>query len=257
MWHLVKSYIQFFIKSTNAHGVHSPFVYNLITKCFYDKTRFKAYQTIKDYRQQLYQNNTTISVTDFGAGSRVFKSNQRAISKIAKNAGISNKRAKLLYRIMTYFKSENALELGTSVGIATTALSLGNPKGSVTTVEGCPETAKIANQQFEKFELNNIALKVSNFETELETLKHHHFDLIYIDGNHQKEATLNYFETLLNAVHNNSVIIFDDIHWSQPMTEAWEQIKQHPKVTVTIDTFFWGFVFFRKEQEKEHFIIRV
>ena len=136
-------------------------------------------------------------------------------------------------------------------------MSLGNPKGSVTTVEGCPETAKIANQQFEKFELNNIALKVSNFETELETLKHHDFDLIYIDGNHQKEATLNYFETLLNAVHNNSVIIFDDIYWSQPMTEAWEQIKQHPKVTVTIDTFFWGFVFFRKEQEKEHFIIRV
>jgi len=257
MWHFIQSYIKFIAKSTNAHGVHSPFVYNLITKCFYDKTRFKAYQTIKDYRQQLYQNNATISVTDFGAGSRVFKSNQRAISKIAKNAGISNKRAKLLYRIITYFKSENALELGTSVGIATTALSLGNPKGSVTTVEGCPETAKIANQQFEKFELNNIALKVSNFETELETLKHHVFDLIYIDGNHQKEATLHYFETLLNSVHNNTVIIFDDIHWSQPMTEAWEQIKQHPKVTVTIDTFFWGFVFFRKEQEKEHFSIRV
>jgi predicted O-methyltransferase YrrM len=257
MWHLVKSYILFLIKSTNQHGVHSPFVYNLITKCFYDKTRFKDYHTLKSYRDQLYQNNTIISVTDFGAGSRVFKSNQRAISKIAKNAGINKKRAQLLYRIVTYFKSENTLELGTSLGIATAALSLGNTKGQVTTIEGCPETAKIARQHFENFELNNIALSVSNFETELDTLKSDVFDLIYIDGNHQKEATLHYFETLLNAVHNNSVIIFDDIHWSQPMTEAWEQIKQHPKVTVTIDTFFWGFVFFRKEQEKEHFSIRV
>ena len=81
--------------------------------------------------------------------------------------------------------------------------------------------------------------------------------MIYFDGNHQKEATLQYFNQLLKTAHNDSVFIFDDIHWSKEMTEAWETIKNHPKVTVTIDTFFWGFVFFRKEQVKEHFIVRL
>ena len=79
--------------------------------------------------------------------------------------------------------------------------------------------------------------------------------LIYFDGNHSKKATLEYFDLLLPTMTNNSVWIFDDIHWSKNMEEAWETIKNHPKVTVTIDTFQWGLVFFRKEQEKEHFII--
>ena len=56
---------------------------------------------------------------------------------------------------------------------------------------------------------------------------------------------------------NDSVWIFDDIHWSVAIEEAWEIIKQHPKVKVTIDTFQWGLVFFRSEQAKEHFTIRV
>lgn len=257
MWYFIQSYLKFLIKSNNQHGVHSPFVYNLITKCFYNKLNIKDYDILNSYRLQLYKNNATISVTDFGAGSRVFKSNQRIISKIAKTAGITKKRAELLYRIVNYFKSENILELGTSLGIATTSLSLGNMNGKVLTVEGCPETAKIASKQFETFDFQNIDLRVSNFETELLTLKPQVFDFIYVDGNHQKEATLNYFDLLLESVHNNSILIFDDIHWSKPMTEAWQQIKQHPKVTLTIDTYFWGIVFFRKEQEKENFIIRV
>ncbi|HEX9151561.1 MAG TPA: class I SAM-dependent methyltransferase, partial [Flavobacterium sp.] len=81
--------------------------------------------------------------------------------------------------------------------------------------------------------------------------------LIYFDGNHSKIATLNYFELLLPTITNESVWIFDDIHWSSAMEEAWEIIKKHPKVTVTIDTFQWGLVFFRREQEKEHFVIRI
>jgi predicted O-methyltransferase YrrM len=83
------------------------------------------------------------------------------------------------------------------------------------------------------------------------------YQLIYFDGNHSKEATLQYFNLLLPTITNETVWIFDDIHWSTDMTEAWETIKKHPKVKVTIDTFQWGLVFFRSEQEKEHFTIRV
>ena len=257
MWHFLRSYFQFLVKSTNQHGVHSPFIYNLITKCFYDKTEHHDYRLLKQIRSSLYKNDQIISVTDFGAGSRIFKSHKRSISKIARTAGITPKRARLLYRISNYFKPQNTLELGTSLGLATSALSLGNKNGKVTTIEGCAQTASIAQKQFENFNLNNITLKTNTFEPELEKLKHKNFDIIYIDGNHQKEATLNYFEKLLECVHNDSVMILDDIHWSPAMLEAWKIIKAHKKVTVTIDSFFWGFVFFRREQEKEHFTIRV
>ncbi|MBU2939551.1 class I SAM-dependent methyltransferase [Lacinutrix sp. C3R15] len=257
MLYQAKQYLKFLKKSTNQHGVHSPFVYNLVTQCFYNKTKYKDYTTLKQYRESLYKNNTTISVTDFGAGSRIFKTNQRQVSKIAKTAGITKKRAQLLYRITNYLQAKNTLELGTSLGLATVALSLANKNGNVTSIEGCPETAQIAKQQLEAFHCKNTTLKTSNFNTELHQLNTSVFDLIYIDGNHQKEATLHYFESLLHNIHNDSLIIFDDIHWSASMTEAWQEIMKHPKVTVTIDTFFWGFAFFRKEQEKEHFTIRV
>lgn len=250
-------FFKFLIQSGNQHGVHSPFVYNLVTQCFYSKTNHEQFSILKKYRKQLNANHQTISVTDFGAGSRVFKSNIRKISGISKTAGISKKRTKLLFRVVKYFSSENILELGTSLGLATSALSLGNPNAKIITIEGCHETAQVAKQQFYDFQLKNIDLKTNNFNIEIAKLPNSNFDLIYIDGNHQKEATLNYFETLLKFATNNSVFIFDDIHWSKQMTEAWEIIKQNSNVTVTIDTFFWGFVFFRKEQSKQHFKIRI
>jgi len=98
---------------------------------------------------------------------------------------------------------------------------------------------------------------VNEFDKEINTLTDNNFDLIYIDGNHQKEATINYFHSLLKYTNNDSLIIFDDIHWSKGMTEAWETIVQDTNVTLSIDTFYWGFVFFRKEQEKQHFTIRL
>ncbi|HIB35960.1 class I SAM-dependent methyltransferase [Mesonia sp.] len=255
MWFQLKSYFKFLLSSSDQHGVHSPFVYNLVTKCFYDTKNKAAYQKIADYRKAVFQNKKLIEVTDFGAGSRVFKSNKRKVSAIAKNAGISWKRSKLLFRITSYLNYKNALELGTSVGLASSSLA-SNKDLEVLTIEGCPETARIARETFEKFNLNNIELKIGKFE---EVLKNYHqkTDLAYIDGNHSKEATLENFELLLKLKHNESLFIFDDIYWSKAMQEAWQEIKNHPEVTVTIDTFHWGFVFFRQEQAKEHFKIRV
>lgn len=273
----IKSYLQFLWKSKNEHAVHSPFVFNLVTKCFYDKKpkpdpsgseQAKQYSILKEYRISLLENKNTIEVTDFGAGSKVFKSNTRQISKIAKTAGITQKRAELLFRITNYFQPESILEVGTSLGLATSALALGNPKASITTLEGCPETANQCQLQLQKFNINNVELIVTEFstffKTQLESFartgganpKPKTQNLIYFDGNHSKKATLDYFELLLPTITNETVWIFDDIHWSPEMEEAWKIIKTHPKVTVTIDTFQWGLVFFRTEQPKEHFVIR-
>ena len=254
----IKSYLKFLAKSQNQHGLHSPFVYDLVTKCFYDKSDHKEYDLIKNYRNDLLADKSQIEVTDFGAGSRVFKSNSRPVFAIAKNAGITLHRAKLLQRITNYLNIKSALELGTSLGIASSAIAA-NKSTQLTTIEGCPKTSKIAERQFQKYDLTNINLQTGKFEIELDDIiqKGQKFDLIYFDGNHQKEPTLKYFHKLLPTIHNDSVFIFDDIHWSKGMEEAWEEIKSHEQVRVTIDTYQWGLVFFRQEQVKEHFTIRV
>jgi hypothetical protein len=272
MLYQIKSYFNFLWNSKNEHGVHSPFLFDLVMKCFYDSTDYPEYSTLKEYRKSLLQNKNTIEVTDFGAGSRVFKSNTRAINQIAKNAGISTKRAELLFRFVRYFQSDSSdseqakqsiLEIGTSLGLATSALSLGNKNAKITTLEGCPNTMAIAKNQCQLQNLNNIEFENTEFSSFLKNhinvdwTKVKSYSLIYFDGNHSKTATLDYFELLLPTINNNTVWIFDDIHWSNDMEEAWEIIKNHSKVTVTIDTFQWGIVFFRNEQEKEHFIIRV
>lgn len=239
--------------------MHSPFVFDLVTKCLYDKKKYPEYSIIKQYRNSLLENKKTIEVTDFGAGSKVFKSNQRKVSAIAINAGISPKRAHLLVRITNYFQPETILEIGTSLGLATVALSLGNKNSKIITLEGCPQTLAIAKNQCQFQNLDNIEFVHTKFEDYLKNLQPvtRNPQLIYFDGNHSKKATLEYFDLLLPTITNDSVWIFDDIHWSTDMEEAWEAIKNHPKVTVTIDTFQWGLVFFRKEQEKEHFTIRI
>lgn len=254
----IKSYIKFLWHSKNEHAVHSPFVFTLLTKCFYDKKFKPEYTILKEYRNELLQNKNAIEITDFGAGSRVFKSNTRQIAQIAKTAGISPKRAQLLFRIADYLQPETILEIGTSLGLATSALSLGNPQASITTLEGCPNTMAIAKNQFKQFGLNNINSVVTEFNDYLANFKLSAFDfrLIYFDGNHSKKATLDYFELLLPTITNETVWIFDDIHWSEDMEQAWKIIINNPKVTVSIDTFQWGLVFFRYEQPKQHFIIR-
>ena len=262
MLQIAKAYIKFFFKAKNEHGVHSPFIFDLVTKCFYDKTNYPEYEVLKNYRNSLLNNKNTIEVTDFGAGSRVFKSNTREIAAIAKNAGISVKNAELLFRIVRYFQPEKILEIGTSLGLATSALSLGNKNSKIITLEGCPSTSQKSKEESQKFRFNNIEFINTEFSTYLNNFKQQTInnkqqilDLVYFDGNHSKKATLEYFNLLLPTVTNDSIWIFDDIHWSPDMEEAWEEIKNNPQVTITIDTFQWGIVFFRKEQKKEHFTI--
>lgn len=257
MYHQFKSYLKFIRRASNQHGVHSPFVYNLVTQCFYDTQKYSAYVTLKNHRNKLLANTSTISITDFGVGSRVFKNNERPINAIAKNAGVSAKRQQLLFRLAQYANPKTILELGTSLGMGTMALALGAPSAKITTVEGCSETSAIAKRYLEDFVIKNSQLKTSTFEAFFQQTTAETFDLVYIDGNHNKEATLQYFETLLKFAGNDSLFIFDDIYWSPEMTEAWQEIIAHPKVTVSIDTFQWGFIFFRKEQPKEHFSIRI
>ena len=257
-WFKIRSFITFLLASTNRHGVHSPFVYHLVTKCFNVKTNPSEMIAVNKIRKLLYSNHKSITITDYGKGSSVFKNNERKVSDIAKIAGISKKRAELLLRIIDYFTPQNILEIGTSVGLGASVLSIGNPEAEIITLEGCENTAQVAKELFKTNHLDNVQLVVGNFNDTLPSvIKGKQFDLIYFDGNHQKSATLQYFNQCIETAHNDSLFIFDDINWSMEMQLAWKEIKNNPKVTLTINTFYWGFVFFRREQEKQHFTIRV
>ncbi len=257
MWYLLKSYLKFLMRSGNQHGIHSPFVYNLVTRCFYDKHNYGEYAILDAYRKRLYEDNSLIEVSDFGAGSRVFKTNRRRLNRIAKVAGISKKRQWLLFRLSRYLGATDVLELGTSLGLGTIALALSNPKAKVISVEGCGQTAKKAQIFLDEFAIENVSIKVERFEDLFGKIPDRPFDLIYLDGNHSGEATLRYFEQLKGKLHNDSVVILDDIYINSGMTAAWNSIRKDKKVRVSIDTFYWGLAFFRKEQKKQHFIIRL
>ncbi|MCH8533794.1 MAG: class I SAM-dependent methyltransferase [Flavobacteriaceae bacterium] len=257
MWYPIKSYLPYLLNSQNQHGLHSPFVYKLVTECFYDTSDFEGYLVWKKFQKQLLKSKETIEVKDFGAGSRVFSSAERKVSAIAKNAGTTYKRAKLLHRLTHYLKIKNALELGTSLGLGSLAMAL-KPELELTTVEACPQTAQVAKNNFDALQLTKVTSEVCTFKDYLKSLSSHtKFDLVFVDGHHDGEATYTYFERLLPHHHNDSVFIFDDIYWSKDMQEAWKKIIQHPAVKVSIDTFYWGLVFFRKEQVKQDFKIRV
>lgn len=256
MWYPIQSYFKFLWESTNRHGVHSPFVYDLVTKCFNDKTKHPQYQRLNGYRGKVLQCEDKIHVTDLGTGSRVFLSQHRPVSRIAKYAGITKKRQRLLFRLVRYFQPNRILELGTSLGLSTIAMALGNEDGKVISIEGCPETAKKASEFFNFFDLKNIELQQCAFKSYLDN-SNVSYDLVFIDGDHNFENTLYYFNKLLSRVTNNSILIFDDIYWSPDMTKAWNEICNHPGVTASIDIYYWGIVFFRQEQQKEHFIIRM
>ncbi len=250
------AYLKFLTKATNQHGIHSPFVFQFVTQCLYDNKSKPYYGILKRYRQRLLASKEVIEVNDYGAGSRVFSSNTRAVSAIARHAGATSKRSKLLSRCVVYFAPERILELGTSLGMATVALATHHTT-RVISVEGCKATAGVAQQQLDHFDIKKVVLINEEFGESLPKLAKNNYDLIYFDGNHSKVATLNYVKTLLPTIGNDTVWIFDDIHWSKEMTAAWEEIKALDQVRVTVDCFWLGFVFFRKEQAKEHFKVRL
>jgi predicted O-methyltransferase YrrM len=254
-----KDYLLHRFKAKTRHGVHSPFVYRLVDKVIYDFEPKKVYDEIEALRNQLLNDNRTIKVVDLGAGSKVNNDQTKKISDIARNALKPPRLAQLLYRLAADLKPQNIIELGTCLGITTIYLKKAVPKAKVYTLEGSPETAAVALEIFTKANTVDIEEVTGNFDDTLPGVikELDQLDFVFVDGNHQKNATLKYFEWCLPKVHENTLLIFDDIYWSDGMKQAWSEIKAHPKVTVTVDLFWIGLVFFKPGQAKEGFLIKI
>ncbi len=258
---LAKKYLSYYINSKNGkgHGIHSPFVFDFVINVLNDKKRYDCFDKIEPLRKQLLKNNKTIEVEDLGAGSAIISTKKRKINAIARSSLKNKKFAILLFRIVKYYKPETIIELGTSFGITSCYMACANKNSVIFTFEGSKEIGKIAEDNFKKAGFENINLIEGNFNKTLPDVlnKIKNIDMVFLDGNHRKEATLAYFFEFLKKSASHSIFIFDDIHWSAEMEQAWKQIQEHDSVTLTVDLFFIGIVFFNPDfKVKQHFAIR-
>ncbi|HMJ45830.1 MAG TPA: class I SAM-dependent methyltransferase [Ferruginibacter sp.] len=258
---LAFKYCRYFIRSANGkgHGVHSPFVFEFIIKILKEDIKRSAFILIESIREHLLADDSILQVKDFGAGSAVIKSNNRVVKNIAASSLKSKKIARLLYRMVQHYKPSNIIELGTSFGITTSYLALASQHTPVYTLEGDSSIASVALKNFSALNIRNVNLLRGSFDEMLPALldETKSVGMVFIDGNHRKAATLRYFELLLQYSNESAILVFDDIHWSREMEEAWEVIKENHQVTLSIDLFYIGIIFFKKEfKVKQHFSIR-
>ncbi|HEY4062848.1 MAG TPA: class I SAM-dependent methyltransferase [Puia sp.] len=259
---LAQKYLHYYRTASNGrgHGIHSPFVFDFVVRVLNADGLFPEYASIERLRRRLKQDNTLLEIEDMGAGSAMGAAiRNRRIADIARQAAKPPKWGQLLLRIARHYQPATILELGTSLGLSTAYLAMGAPGARVHTIEGAPAIADIAAQNFRSLGLENIYASTGNFDEVLAPLLQRTgpVDLAFIDGNHRRDPTLYYFNMLVEHGSPSSVLIFDDIHWSVEMEEAWAAIREDPRVYLTIDLFFIGLVFRREEfKVKQDFTIR-
>lgn len=255
----ILKYINYKLTAYTEHDLHSPFLYNFYMELIKNEHPFGDFDTLNTIRKQLQKKSTVIEITDFGAGSKKLHSNERAVSQIAKHGIAQQKQAEFLYRLLNKFNPSVVVELGTSIGLTTLYLSKALPRAEIYTIEGCPNLFNFSTQLFKIESAKNITSFNGNFNDEFPKLLSNIkvLELLYIDGNHAYEPTMNYFRMALAKKSTNSIFIFDDIYWSEGMQQAWKEICAHKEVTLSIDLFYFGIVFFRTEnKEKEHFVLK-
>jgi predicted O-methyltransferase YrrM len=258
---LALKWFQYYAFASNGkgHGIHSPFVYELIREVFNDDRDYYAYKLIETVKKSLLQDRRVLDVHDLGATSQKKSNSKKSIAEIARNAVSEQKFGRLLFRLANFYRARVIIELGSSIGISTAYLASADTASRVVTMEGSSAIAGIAHETFQKLKLNNISQSTGSFEKNLKEQIEINppSDLVFIDGNHRKKPVLEYFEKFLNKISPSCLIVIHDIHWSREMEEAWDVIQRDPRVKLSIDIFSAGLVFFRNEfSVKQQFVIR-
>lgn len=251
---IVKEYLGYISNAKKRHGIHSPFVYDFTDKCLSRNVDENTLKSFKTYKKALKNDPTIINVKDLGAGSKKL-SNKRKVKSIYAVSSSGDKYGKLLYKIAAHYQPKNMLELGTSLGVGSLMLASGNPKGQLHTVEACPETLKVATKNLENHQISNITFYNAAFKDYIEqntTI----FDLVFIDGDHKSDRLLELLALLDSYIHDETLIIIDDIRWNIDMFEGWKKIINDNRYNLTIDLFRMGIIAKRKHQQREHFVIR-
>jgi len=256
----VVKYLRYIILSRHrkGHGIHSPFVFDLITRVFRNKIDDDIVFSIEKVRKRLNGDHRSIQVKDLGAGAESFGKNIRRVSDIARYSAVPLKYGVLLSNMAAEFGKPFIMEFGTSFGISTMYMAASCSDSMVYTIEGSPSIAEIAADNFSEVSLGNIKLNTGSFDEILAGFTKSDIKpgLVFIDGNHRKKPTVKYFTVMAEISDSKTVIIIDDINYSGEMQEAWNLIKGHKKVTMTIDIFRMGMIFFREGINDANYIIR-
>ena len=254
----ISTYIEYLLKAGNAHGLHSPFVFDLYCDEIAHRKTYYQFSLIEQLRDNLLISDKTISIHDLGAGSNGKIKQSRKVKEIADSSLCNSKTGELLFKLANKFQPKHIIEIGTSLGISTLYLASGCRTATVHTLEGSEHILNIAQQQFQLAGQNNIVSILGNFDNTLKPLLDsiESVDFVYFDGNHQYDPTIKYFEWCLSKCTEKSVFIFDDIYWSPEMKKAWNEISSRPEVKISIDLYDLGLVFFRNHQPKQHFTLK-
>lgn len=257
---LLYRYLIYSLKAKSRYRVHSQFVFDFINNILRDKKEYSDYSILWAHRNTIANSNDLVETVDFGvgAGNSTYSTKILKLGKIVRLRSLNESRLKLLYRITKYYKPKNILEFGTAAGISSVYIKSGNPLSNMITMEGCANLAANANESFNKLGFSNIDIAIGNFDNTLKDVlkKIKKVDFVFFDGNHRKEPTLRYFEKCVQFSNENSIFVFDDIHWSTSMESAWKCIKNDGRVSITIDLFWLGIVFFVDGIEKQNFVLR-
>lgn len=251
----IRSLLEYYFLASTKYNIQSPFFHQFIRIVFDTSKHYYFYADIENERKRRLKDNSYVRETDFGAGRSFDKKNTKIlVKKIALKSLSSSYQCRMLSNLVLYLRPKNILELGTSLGISTLYISKASPSSTVFSLEGNPEISNLAKESFQTLGAGNIQTITGPFEETLTKLleKTNTFDIVYLDGNHRKEATIEYFELLKNKLGHQSVVVVDDIRWSEDMFEAWEFLKNHEKVVASLELWKIGFLFFNPKLSKEH-----
>lgn len=257
---LIYRYLKYIVESKSRFKIHSKFVFDFVNEILRDNRQYDDYTKLWDIRSRMANSNDPVETVDFGskAGKNAYSTRIIPLKRIVRMRSHSQPRLKLLYRLTKFYKPNNILEFGTAAGISGAYIKSGNPDSKFVSMEGCANLASKAQEVFDELEFSDVEIAVGNFDTNLNKVlkKFTTLDFVFFDGNHREKPTLAYYESCAKLLNENSIFVFDDIHWSKGMESAWNTIKKDSRVSVTIDLFWFGIVFFRKGIEKQDFIIR-
>jgi predicted O-methyltransferase YrrM len=248
----------FLARYSKGHGMHSPFIFDLVSRILWNKTDNDVVCSIEKVRKKLISDHRLIKISDLGSAKYRKTTNNRKVSEIARYSPVPSKYGQLLSNLATEFGKPMILELGTSFGISTMYLASGSPETVIYTIEGSAEISEIASRNFTDTGMKNIKTLTGSFDEMLPVVFAAGVKpgLVFIDGDHRKESVLRYFDKIAEVSDTNTVIVIDDIYYSREMEEAWNEIKIDEKVSVTVDIFRMGIVFFRRGMSHQNYIVR-
>ena len=249
--------------NTTGEGIHSPYLFHIVRFLMRDTNSYYCFADIERRRAMLKACEDVLDVVDFGLkGAKEGAHVSRRVCDIAKTHLESPRVGQLLFRLALFMGQEqkrplHILELGTSLGITTAYLASADSRNAVVTLEGSEAVLNVAKGVWKTLKLENIEWHTGNIDDTLYIHARDGLDIAYVDANHTYEATKRYVGYLLPRMAEKGIIVIDDIHYSEEMERAWNEIKADSRVTSSMDLYHIGLLFVDSHYLKRHYRIRI